>query len=213
MRMPRITALVGAIAAAALALTACSAGSPDTPDPGQTDAETAPLLTIGSLSEPTSWDPAQANEGHFAPIYQSVYDTLIKREPDGELTPMLATEWTMSDDSLSLQLELRTDVTFSDGTAFDAEAVKANIEHFKTANGPLQGNLASVSQRRGRRRRHRERARSARRTPTFLRTSPTRAATWPARPRSPRPRSPRFRWDRAPTCSTRAAPSSGRRSC
>ena len=143
MRIAPLIRLAAAATVAALALTACSAESPEPSESG--GATTAPLLTIGSLTEPTSWDPAQANEGHFAPIYQSVYDTLIKREPDGELTPMLATEWTMSEDGLSLQLELRTDVTFSDGTAFDAEAVKANIEHFKTANGPLQGNLASVS--------------------------------------------------------------------
>lgn len=129
--------------AAAVALTACSAG-----DPGPTASEeggTAPLLTIGSLQEPMSWDPAQANEGHLAPVYQSVYDTLIKRDPDGELSPMLATDWTVADDGLSLELDLRTDVTFTDGTAFDADAVKANIEHFQSANGPLQSNLASVA--------------------------------------------------------------------
>jgi peptide/nickel transport system substrate-binding protein len=143
--MAPLTALIGGTAAVALALTACAAGGtkPDTAGTGDSDA-TAPLLVIGSLQEPSSWDPAQANEGHLAPIYQSVYDTLIKREPDGELSPMLATEWTTSEDGLSLELELRTDVTFTDGTPFDAEAVKANIEHFKTANGPLQGNLANV---------------------------------------------------------------------
>ncbi|MCP2635917.1 ABC transporter substrate-binding protein [Microbacterium sp. HD4P20] len=143
--MARLTALVGGTAAVALALTAC-AGSGTTPDPADSDeaGATAPLLVIGALQEPSSWDPAQANEGHLAPVFQSVYDTLIKREPDGELSPMLATEWTTADDGLSLELELRTDVTFTDGTPFDAEAVKANIEHFKTANGPLQGNLANV---------------------------------------------------------------------
>ena len=73
-----------------------------------------------------------------------MYDTLLKREPDGTLSPMLATEWALSDDSMSLALELRTDVTFTDGTAFDAEAVKANIEHFQTANGPLQNNISSI---------------------------------------------------------------------
>ena len=142
MRSAPFIRLAAAAAVSALALTACSAGEPEPAASGE--ATTAPLLTIGSLAEPTSWDPAQANEGHFAPIYQSVYDTLIKREPDGTLSPMLATEWTVSDDSMSLSLELRTDVTFTDGTVFDGEAVKANIEHFKTANGPLQGNMSAV---------------------------------------------------------------------
>jgi peptide/nickel transport system substrate-binding protein len=146
MRMARLTALIGGTAAVALALTACAGGgsTSDSAESGEAGA-TAPLLVIGSLQEPSSWDPAQANEGHLAPIFQSVYDTLIKREPDGELSPMLATEWTTSEDGLSLELELRDDVTFTDGTPFDAEAVKANIEHFKTANGPMQGNLSNVT--------------------------------------------------------------------
>ncbi|GAB3632278.1 ABC transporter substrate-binding protein [Microbacterium shaanxiense] len=142
----RFTPLIrlGAVATiASVALTACSAG--DVEPAASDDVGNAPLLTIGSLQEPTSWDPAQANEGHLAPIYQSVYDTLIKREPDGELSPMLATDWTVADDGLSLELDLRTDVTFTDGEAFDAEAVKTNIEHFQSANGPLQSNLASVA--------------------------------------------------------------------
>ncbi|MDQ0644217.1 ABC transporter substrate-binding protein [Microbacterium murale] len=143
MRSAPLIRLAAVAAVAALALTSCSAGAPE-PAASSGGAATAPLLTIGSLTEPTSWDPAQSNEGHFAPIYQSVYDTLLKREPDGTLSPMLATEWTMSDDSMSLSLELRTDVTFTDGSVFDGEAVKANIEHFKTANGPQQGNLAAI---------------------------------------------------------------------
>jgi peptide/nickel transport system substrate-binding protein len=135
MRSAPLIRLAAAATVAALALSACSAADPEPAGSGGT--ETAPLLTIGALQEPTSWDPAQANEGHLAPIYQSVYDTLIKREPDGELSPMLATEWTTGEDGLSLTLELRTDVTFTDGTPFDADAVKANIEHFQGANGPM----------------------------------------------------------------------------
>ncbi|MFV0374932.1 ABC transporter substrate-binding protein [Microbacterium sp.] len=143
MRLSRTAAFVGAATAAALALTACSGGGTSTPAPD--GADSAPLLVLASLMEPASWDPAQANEGHPAPIYQSVYDTLIKREPDGELSPMLATKWTSSEDGLALDLDLRTDVTFTDGAPFNADAVKANIEHFQTANGPLQGSLAAVS--------------------------------------------------------------------
>ncbi len=143
MRSATLIRLAAVTTVAALALTACSAADPEPAQSG--DSATAPLLTIGALQEPTSWDPAQANEGHLAPIYQSVYDTLIKREPDGELVPMLATEWETSEDGLALTLELRTDVTFTDGTAFDAEAVKANIEHFQGANGPMLGNLSGVT--------------------------------------------------------------------
>ena len=42
--------------------------------------------------------PSQAHVGHALVPYQLVYDTLILREPDGELSPMLATEWSYNDD-------------------------------------------------------------------------------------------------------------------
>ncbi|GAB3618368.1 ABC transporter substrate-binding protein [Okibacterium endophyticum] len=137
----RILALTAAMVTVALAATACTAGSNEPQDQA---AGTAPLLRIASLQEPTSWDPAQVNEGHLAPLFQSVYDTLLKREADGTLSPMLATEWSVTDDLLGFDLTLRDDVVFSDGTELDAEVVKANIEHFQTANGPLQGNLNSI---------------------------------------------------------------------
>ncbi|MCR2785076.1 MULTISPECIES: ABC transporter substrate-binding protein [unclassified Microbacterium] len=132
--MNSTTKKVGAIAAVALLLAGCAAG---TPEAEETDGGSARggLLTIGQLGDVASWDPAQAHVGHALVPYQLVYDTLILREPDGALSPMLATEWKYNDDRTVLTLELRDDVTFSDGEAFDAEAVAANLEHFKASNG------------------------------------------------------------------------------
>jgi peptide/nickel transport system substrate-binding protein len=132
------TALVSA-----LAFTGCS-GTPQESTTTQQGPETAPLLKIGSLQEPQSFDPAQANEGHQPPIYQAAYDTLIKREPDGTLSPMLATSWEAGGDGLSYTLKLREGVKFTDGTVFDSAAVKANLEHFVKANGPLAGTARTV---------------------------------------------------------------------
>ncbi|WP_422934815.1 ABC transporter substrate-binding protein [Sinomonas sp. P47F7] len=125
------------------ALAACSS-STESSTTGQNGPATAPLLTIGSLQEPTSYDPAQANEGHLAPVYQSVYDTLLKMQPDGSLAPMLATSWAASDGNKTYTLKLRTGVSFTDGAAFDSAAVKANVEHFKAANGPLASTAKAI---------------------------------------------------------------------
>ena len=93
-------------------------------------------LVIGILAEPPSWHPAQTHVGHLLQPYQLAYDSLLLRQPDGTLKPMLATEWKYTDDAkTTLQLKLRTDVTFSDGEKFDASVVKANLENFKKANG------------------------------------------------------------------------------
>ncbi|WP_159501423.1 ABC transporter substrate-binding protein [Microbacterium sp. 18062] len=135
--------VLSAAVAAALMLTACgSAGDEPTGDDGA--AGSAPLLRIGTMLEPTSWDPAQANEGHPLPFYQPVYDSLITRAPDGTLEPMLATDWRVGDDLLSLTLTLEEGVTFTDGAVLDADAVKRNLEHFAAAGGPMASNLASV---------------------------------------------------------------------
>jgi peptide/nickel transport system substrate-binding protein len=97
------------------------------------------------VQESRSWDPAHAHVGHILQPYQAAYDSLLLREPDGKLSPMLATEWKYNDTNTKLTVDLRTDVTFSDGAKFDAEAAKANLEHFKTANGPQMAQLTAVS--------------------------------------------------------------------
>ena len=57
---------------------------------------------------------------------------------------MLATEWEYNEDLTRLTLELRDDVTFSDGATFDAEAVKANLENMKAGNGRQASQLAAL---------------------------------------------------------------------
>lgn len=137
--MSRKLAIAALTVASTLALSACGgAGGGATAEGGQT-------LTLGVLGEPNSWDPAQAHVGHSLQLFQPVYDSLLRREPDGTLVPMLAEEWTWTDAAkTTLEMTLRTDVTFSDGAVFDADAVVANIEHFKVDNGPQANQAASI---------------------------------------------------------------------
>lgn len=142
--------LVAALAVTlTLGLAGCGSGGEETPSETGTESGGATrggTLTLGILAEPASWDPAQAHVGHLLQPFQAPYDTLLLREPDGTLSPMLATEWGYTDDAKTvLSLELRTDVTFSDGAAFDAAAVVANIEHFKQDNGRQAAQAAAIS--------------------------------------------------------------------
>lgn len=124
----------------AMALTACGGGA----STGTAAAKTT-TLTIGAIGDLRSWDPSQAHVGHVLQPYQAAYDSLILREPDGKLSPMLATDWKYNDTNTKLTVDLRTDVTFSDGAKFDAEAAKANLDNFKKANGPQMAQLTAVS--------------------------------------------------------------------
>ena len=138
---------VAVLTAAGLTLSGCAAGAPAPAATGDGES-TAPTqtLTIGAVADITDWDPAQAHVGHALQPYQAAYDSLLLREPDGTLAPMLATEWTYDETNTQLTLELRTDVTFSDGEVFDAEAVVANFEHFKAENGRQAAQLTSLEE-------------------------------------------------------------------
>lgn len=62
--------------------------------------------------------------------YTLIFDPLIRYGAGGELLPALATEWTVAEDGLSIAFKLREGVTFSDGTAFDSEAAKWNLDRW-----------------------------------------------------------------------------------
>ncbi|RKS05037.1 peptide/nickel transport system substrate-binding protein [Nocardiopsis sp. Huas11] len=132
----RINTGVAAAGALVLMLTGCAGSSADT------DASS---LTIGTMTVPQSLDPAEAM-GSAMPYFQAVYDTLVKREPDGGYTPMLATEWTYDESLTELTLTLREDVTFDDGTPFDAEAVRANLERFRDGGGGQAQTMALLEE-------------------------------------------------------------------
>ncbi len=143
---PNRVLLTVATVVSALLITSCGGGNSGD-ETGQNGSGDVPQteLRLGVLQEPQSWDPAQAHVGHVLQPYQAPYDSLLLREPDGTLVPMLATEWGYTDDANQvMELQLRTDVTFSDGAEFNADAVVANIEHFKQANGRQVGQAASI---------------------------------------------------------------------
>jgi len=52
-----------------------------------------------------------------------IFDTLTGRDGEGAVVPKLALSWTHSDDYKTWTFRLRSNVTFHDGTPFNAEAV------------------------------------------------------------------------------------------
>ena len=93
-------------------------------------AQTPPgVLVVGQIAEPKSLDPAAVTAVNDFRILMNVYDGLV-RYKDGtlEVEPSLAESWTINDDGTEYTFELRDDVTFHDGTAFNAEAVVFNFD-------------------------------------------------------------------------------------
>ncbi|MHA3724723.1 ABC transporter substrate-binding protein [Leucobacter sp. HY1910] len=127
--MKRTLTAASALAAAALALTACAGGGGAA---GGDAAATAPTeLKIGNFLDLVSWDPSIADIGFNGPYLSAVYDPLVALNGDGEPVPALATDWEISDDALTITLNLRDDATFSNGEAFNADVAVANLEFLK----------------------------------------------------------------------------------
>lgn len=94
---------------------------------------------------PTVFDPhtAPTQTGEL-PFMNPIYDRLILLQTDLTLAPMLATEWGFSDDGSVFEMTLREGVEFHDGTPFNAEAVRANIERGQTVEGSTARQQLSV---------------------------------------------------------------------
>jgi peptide/nickel transport system substrate-binding protein len=115
------------IAVAAL-VTACSAGS-SASTPNDPDA-----ISIGFTAEPANLDFTRS-DGAAIPqaLLTNVYEGLVKLDATGKIGPLLASEWTVSDDRKTYDFELRPNVTFSNGQPFTASDVKFSIDRVKTA--------------------------------------------------------------------------------
>ncbi len=130
----KLPAVVGG-AIAALALVACSQqGSA----PGASAASGAqPAATAAAAGPSRLVFAAARNAGPLNPHLYSpnqmyaqemVYEPLVRYTKEGKVIPWLAESWEISPDGKTYTFKLRTDVKFSDGSAFDAEAVKKNID-------------------------------------------------------------------------------------
>jgi peptide/nickel transport system substrate-binding protein len=132
--LSRIGRLSSAVLAAALVGTAAPALAGGT-------------LTVAQALDPGSWDPIDTFLVDWSKVANNIYDGLIQRGPDMKLTPALATGWKVSDDGLKIRFELRKGVTFHNGEAFDADAVKFTFDRLlgaEGAKGPQQSNYNAI---------------------------------------------------------------------
>lgn len=121
-------------------------GPDDTVDQGTTDRQPVDggTLVVGIYSEVASLDPILgANAGSVGAIEQTaLYDLLVRYDYDtGEYVGQTAESIEPNDDFSEWTLVLRSGITFTDGTAYDAEAVKINAERHmaESSNSTVKG--------------------------------------------------------------------------
>lgn len=139
MALARLLAAAAAVALTTITMTSCASDRSG----GGTDATTR-TLTIASVNDNNSFDPAALEIGHRVQYWMPVYDTLLTLDPDSVPQPNLATAWHYDDDATALTLTLREGVEFTDGEPFDAAAVQANLEHLAAGGGQNAYMAASI---------------------------------------------------------------------
>lgn len=128
--------LVAAVTTLSL-VAACGGSSDAAPGAGDGEPTYGGTLTVGLSLDVANYDPQQRPNLQARTVSRQITDTLTDQDPEtGEILPWLATSWEISDDATQFTFTLRDDVTFSDGTPFDAEVVKANLERVVEI-GPL----------------------------------------------------------------------------
>ena len=66
-----------------------------------------------------------------AGIFETMYDTLVTLDENVTMQPMLATDWSVSEDGLVWTFKLRDDAKFWDGTPLTAKDVKYTFERMQ----------------------------------------------------------------------------------
>jgi ABC-type transport system substrate-binding protein len=144
--MNRRTALtvLGASVASPLAL--------GVPRRARAQATAGRTLTYGQSGAVNSLDPAQGAFTTYPAGYEvayCLYDRLVDFDENLKFVPQLAEAWEVAPDLKSIRFRLRKNVRFHDGTPFNAQAVRFNIERLvdkarNPTNRPLWDPVASA---------------------------------------------------------------------
>jgi peptide/nickel transport system substrate-binding protein len=134
------------VVALALFLSACGGSGGSTSGTPSGTPKTGGTLKVAQETEINTLDPNTSGLLVEREIYYNLYDSLLGIDGKLNFVPGLATSWKYTDDK-TLVLTLRKDVKFQDGTDFNADAVKFNLERYMTSTDPAaarKSDLASV---------------------------------------------------------------------
>lgn len=137
MKKKYLSLTLALVIALAMALTGCgNSSSSKSSDSGKT-------LVFGRGADTTSLDPAVVTDGESFRVTQNIYDTLVAYDYKNQSTdvkPSLAKSWKISSDGKTYTFTLNKGIKFSDGTAFNADAVVYNFDRWM--NGKASGKFA-----------------------------------------------------------------------
>src|SRR5215211_913545 len=147
-RVAATLAAVTAVGAAAVATTGVSSATVAAQSQGKIDKSAVLKMGVGigdnggSALDPASPQNINPYDGMWMDL---IYDVMIHDTPDGKGAPGLAAKWSTPDPS-TVELVLQPNVKFSDGSPFNAAAVKGAWDRMLAANLPLlYANLKAIT--------------------------------------------------------------------
>lgn len=82
-------------------------------------------------------------DAYYASMSLGIWEPLITKDADGKPIPALADSWEPNEDSTVWTFHLKKDVTFSNGTPFNADIVLANFDRMK--KGPFESSFYGMN--------------------------------------------------------------------
>ncbi len=95
-------------------------------------------LRVALQAELGRLDPASSGQFVERQVFYNMYDSLVAADPNLKIVPALAESWEISSDGKVYTFKLRKGVKFHDGTDFNADAVKYNMDRYKTLEGSVR---------------------------------------------------------------------------
>ena len=107
-------------------------------------------VRAGLDTDPRMMDPHRSTLVPDRQVFQNLYDKLVDTDENLKIVPMLAASWTISPDGTTYTFKLQPNVTFHDGTPFNAAAVAYNFDRMRDPKFPSArrseiGPIASVT--------------------------------------------------------------------
>jgi peptide/nickel transport system substrate-binding protein len=139
--------MLAVVLAIGVVATACGGGGQGTGGSGQGERRTGGTLQFLSYQEVATLDAGKARSttGSGQMPLVAIYDMLVDVLPDGTIKPRLAESVTTTDQQV-WTITLRDGLKFSDGTPFDANAVKAAWDRMgdPTTASPSAGQVKTM---------------------------------------------------------------------
>jgi peptide/nickel transport system substrate-binding protein len=120
-------------------------------EPAAPEVEEAAIPQGGTLvramtSEPGQIDPQGPPSSGLSLVLPYLFDTLVVRDVDNSVHPLLAESWEVAEDGLAVTLTLKEGITFHDGEPLNAEAVRFTFERFEEVGvrSPIYGGVMQI---------------------------------------------------------------------